>query len=1400
MAMSRFLSRSAVRAASNSSSTQTTKAAGDISSVFPSLRPDYKPEPLPPRFRDLKLQYWQKNEEALKRSWQRLLPSLEEEVDKIKKKGSDIIPSVDYSDVVSGSVPEALLAEIRHRGTVVIRNVLPRGVAREYKERIEDYVAANQERVKAFPPESPAVYELYWTPSQAEARAHPNMLDTQRFLQRLWHSSDPSTKISIRNPLTYADRLRIRMPGDSKFTLGPHIDGGSLERWEDPEYARVYARILEGKWEEYDPWDAKHRVAAKMDLYNGAGACSMLRFFQGWLSMSKTAPGEGSLHVCPMIVHSTAYTILRPFFDPQTLQPSLDATFPGSVPGACQEYNPVTHPHLDLETTMVSVPEVEPGDFVAWHCDSLHSVDKEHRGRADSSVLYIPATPMCDMNVNYLLKQREAAQAYSPPWDFPGAGGPGETGFKGALDWNTLDPEGLRAVGMGDRLWEITPDMTEGERQVATLLLLASCVPSALSIYRDEVDHVDFHHALLGTPSSHSTFFLKPSSSSDASLLYTLSHKLLLGAINPRDGSMVWRQNVSRSAVVADSGILRASDGTNAMVSAVGDYISSWSALDGKLIWENWFADQSVADLELLELEDAASSPSVKDTIALFRGTAGTVRRLNGDSGAIKWEHKDESGDLPFQVSSSSTEVFYISLQSVARKGYKVKVTSLDLLTGKLNQQLTLNSEGDISSPESVLFVGANTASPVIAWADKSQKTLKVNVIGTKQVSTINVENTSGEEIRSIIVHAPKKLNSLPHFLVHYQTESSSWAEVYHINLQSAVVSKAYDLPRLEGWSVFSTSTKDANVYFTRITQSEMTVVSSASHAILGRWPLQAPPMEHALQAVSEVVTKGDSVAVRSAATLESGDWQLIRNGQAEWTRYEALAGALAANWAEEEYQEDLAHQLEVEGHESLYGAYVHRVKRHVKDLEHLPAWLKELPTRILTSFVTDEITNLDSFGISKPVIVATENGRVYALDSGNHGAVSWSVKAAETETWNPKAVVTAPGLATVYADDGSSVTLEITSGNIIKRTPASAKLRSVALLDDSVIGIREDGTPTGTIDLPGFLVTLSDDGRILGWSAGDNKVPVWSFIPPRGEKIIRATSRPAHDPVASIGKVLGNRSVLYKYLSPNLVLVTAVGKKSASFYLLDAVSGQILHASRQDGVDTTQPIASAISENWFAYSFWGDVTETSDAKGYQLVISELYESSIPNDRGPLGSAANYSSLEPLPLPYVVAQAYMIPEPISHMAVTQTRQGITIRQLLCTLPSSKSIVGIPRHVLDARRPVGRDPTASEAEEGLFKYSPYLEFDGKWYISHARDVAGIKNVLSAPTLLESTSLVFAYGSDIFATRATPSQAFDILGKGFSKVQLLLTIVALTIGVVVLSPMVRKKQIDQLWKAT
>ena len=49
-----------------------------------------KPDPLPARFRDLKLRISKGKEDALQQSWTRLLASLKEEVDEVRERGSEV--------------------------------------------------------------------------------------------------------------------------------------------------------------------------------------------------------------------------------------------------------------------------------------------------------------------------------------------------------------------------------------------------------------------------------------------------------------------------------------------------------------------------------------------------------------------------------------------------------------------------------------------------------------------------------------------------------------------------------------------------------------------------------------------------------------------------------------------------------------------------------------------------------------------------------------------------------------------------------------------------------------------------------------------------------------------------------------------------------------------------------------------------------------------------------------------------------------------------------------------------------------------------------------------------------------------------------------------------------------
>lgn len=116
------------------------------------------------------------------------------------------------------------------------------------------------------------MYEIYNSKSQTLARTHPAVLDVQRRLLALWHASDPSSEVDLTTPISYFDRMRIRLPGDTSFILGPHVDGGSIERWEDPGYRKCWSKILEGgsNWRQHDSFDVSPRLDANQDLYNAA--------------------------------------------------------------------------------------------------------------------------------------------------------------------------------------------------------------------------------------------------------------------------------------------------------------------------------------------------------------------------------------------------------------------------------------------------------------------------------------------------------------------------------------------------------------------------------------------------------------------------------------------------------------------------------------------------------------------------------------------------------------------------------------------------------------------------------------------------------------------------------------------------------------------------------------------------------------------------------------------------------------------------------------------------------------------------------------------------------------------------------------------------------------------------
>jgi hypothetical protein len=350
------------------------------------------------------------NRDALRRAYADVKSHINRAVDGIARDVAarrPVVPEVEYRGIREGTVSEEVRRAIRSSGCVVIRGVFPPALATEWFAEVGEYLETNryEERevekrsldkyFSALKAGKPQIFNLYWSRPQVMARQDARLAETRAFLDRLWKyqgAFNPDLQC------TYADRLRRRQPGDKTLGLSPHMDAGTVERWIDPGYQKVYENIFAGDWRGYDPFDAKHRLETR-EIPSPA-VCSMFRTYQGWTALTRQGPRDGTLRLIP-IAAGIAYVLLR------ALQDDVEETdLCGAAPGRALGVSPDWH--SDLIAGLVSIPEVMPGDTVFWHTDICHAVADEHEGSEYASVIYIGSAPDCPKNRAYLPRQRDA--------------------------------------------------------------------------------------------------------------------------------------------------------------------------------------------------------------------------------------------------------------------------------------------------------------------------------------------------------------------------------------------------------------------------------------------------------------------------------------------------------------------------------------------------------------------------------------------------------------------------------------------------------------------------------------------------------------------------------------------------------------------------------------------------------------------------------------------------------------------------------------------------------------------------------------------------------------------------------------------------------------------------------
>ena len=340
-----------------------------------------------------------------------------EEIKRSKDLNQSIIPEINFDSIEGNN--EELIKKVKQRGCVIVRNVFSEQVINTLNKKLEEYININDyftdQKKKSdldkyfsdLKSGKPQIFGLYWSKTQIEIRHSEQMAKVKKWLNNLWVYENDEYKVFDPNrELSYADRVRRREPGDDTLGLSPHCDAGSVERWTDSSYQKIYKDIFSDNFINYDPFDAKYRD--RVIEFESPAVAHVFRTFQGWTALTEQGPNDGTLQLIP-IAKGMAYILTRALLD-DVSENELCGSKLGKALSVNKEY------HELLLKGLVSIPKMRPGDTIWWHPDVVHAVEDKHLGKNYSNVVYVGATPYCKKNLNYTLKQsKKFLEGKSPP-------------------------------------------------------------------------------------------------------------------------------------------------------------------------------------------------------------------------------------------------------------------------------------------------------------------------------------------------------------------------------------------------------------------------------------------------------------------------------------------------------------------------------------------------------------------------------------------------------------------------------------------------------------------------------------------------------------------------------------------------------------------------------------------------------------------------------------------------------------------------------------------------------------------------------------------------------------------------------------------------------------------------
>ncbi|XP_014285151.1 ER membrane protein complex subunit 1 isoform X2 [Halyomorpha halys] len=599
-------------------------------------------------------------------------------------------------------------------------------------------------------------------------------------------------------------------------------------------------------------------------------------------------------------------------------------------------------------------------------------------------------------------------------------------------------------------------------------------------------------------------------------------------------------------------------------------------------------------------------------------------------------------------------------------------------------------------------------------------------------------------------------------------------------------------------------------------------MILSSKHSLQEKKKTDRAQLPEGLFSSFECISDDPNLSCYFTLVGEDDSLILLNQGKVSWVREEALANIVAVEMIDLPVSdEEAAIEKEFANKEGgIVGMLYRRI--HSQCLQIVNAVISILGLKEHRNQSREDLVK-DQFGLHKLIIIVTKVAKIYGIENVD-GDIIWQHHLKDVKLFSalespyvPLFVqrtsrhLPYPAICTLLFEQKGTENTALYAFNPIsgqalfgglnvynfhvKQTLLLPKendefIKSLLLItDDDKVEAFPPETIQEALDFHQDLFVYTSDvetGDLNGFSLVKSNqklhaIRVWNVQ--LNAPVTSIAQKNKAERVHSQGRVLADRSVLYKYINPHLVAVAThtidpVHKNMITVYLIDTVSGAVIfNAAHKRAMP---PVHMVNSENWIVYSYFND-----KARRTEMISLDLYEGKS------MRNSTEFSSLTYLVEPIIERQAYIFPHNIMAMKETITEKGITNKHILVGV-STGSVVEIPWALLDPHR------SNDVREEGVLPYTPDLTLPQEATLTYNHSLPHITGIHTSPAGLESTSLVLVYGLDLFYTRVAPSKTFDVLKDDFEYWLITAVLTGLISAAYITKKLASHKALKQAWK--